>query len=102
MKPKALILGILVYSASFPVLAAPFCTVFSWGKQCLYYDYQSCAQAAGTVGTCIANQEEIHKPSGSGKFCVVTSYATQCLYYDAESCRQVAADSGGVCMVKTR
>ncbi len=79
--------------------AAPFCAVFSYGKQCFYYDYNSCMQAAGGAGACVINQEEAHAPSGSAPFCVVASFGTQCFYWDADSCRQAAASSGGACAV---
>lgn len=81
--------------------AAPFCAVFSYGKQCYYYDMSSCQAAAGTSGACVTNDEDTKPASGLGKFCVVTSYATECYYYDAESCRQAAARANGVCKVKT-
>jgi hypothetical protein len=79
--------------------AAPFCAVFSYGKQCHYYSMSSCEQAAGTSGSCITNDEETRPPSGSARFCVVSAYATECYYYDAQSCRQAAASKNGVCKV---
>lgn len=84
------------------VMAAPYCAVFSWGKQCYYYNYNSCRQAAGTQGACIINQEEIKQPSGSAPFCVVASYGTQCWYYDAQSCRTAAASANAVCAINSK
>jgi hypothetical protein len=79
--------------------AAPYCAVFSYGKQCYYYDWNSCEQAAGSQGACVINQEEAKAPSGGAPFCVVTSYGTQCHYYDAQSCRQAAASANAVCAI---
>lgn len=79
--------------------AAPFCAVFSYGKHCYYYNYQSCLQAVGSQGACVINEEEARPPSGDAPFCVVTSFGTQCWYYDAQSCRRAAVSSGGVCAV---
>ena len=69
---KVVLLTFLLHSL--PTLAAPFCAVFSFGKQCYYYDYNACLQAAGTSGACVINQEEAKAPSGSAPFCVVASY----------------------------
>jgi hypothetical protein len=79
--------------------AAPYCAVFSYGKQCYYYDWKSCQQAAGSQGACVINQEEAKAPSGAAPFCLVTSYGTQCHYYDAQSCRQAAASANAVCAI---
>lgn len=95
---KSLILALSLFSGI--AQAAPFCAVFSYGKQCYYYDLTSCQNAAGTSGACVTNDEETKPASGGGKFCVVTSYATQCFYYDAQSCRSAAASQNGVCKVK--
>ncbi len=89
-----------ICSASIAV-AAPFCVVFSSGKQCYYYDLRSCQQAAGNTGACVTNSDETRAPSGGGQFCVVTGISTDCFYYDAQSCRAAARTSGGVCQVKT-
>jgi hypothetical protein len=90
----------LAMTVSTAAIAAPFCAVFSFGKQCYYYTMEACQQAAGTSGACVVNDEEAKPPSGSAPFCVVTSYATNCWYYDADQCRQAAASSGGACVVK--
>lgn len=94
-------LGILILSLSITPLAhaAPFCAVFSYGKQCFYYDYNSCLQAAGSQGACVVNQDEMRAPSSGAPFCVVASYGTQCYYYDAQSCRQAAASQNAACVV---
>lgn len=81
--------------------AAPFCAVFSYGKQCFYYDYKDCLNAVGSEGACIVNQQEARTPSGGAPFCVVASFGTQCFYYDANSCRQAAASSNGACVVNS-
>lgn len=81
--------------------AAPFCAVFSYGRQCFYYDMNSCRQAAGSAGACVINQEEARPPSGGAPFCVVQSFGTQCFYYDAQACRDAAASSGGQCVVNS-
>jgi hypothetical protein len=80
-------------------LAAPFCAVFSYGRQCFYFNMESCLQAAGDSGACVVNGDEVQAPSGSAPFCVVASYGTQCFYYDAQSCRAAAASAGGACVV---
>lgn len=87
--------------------AAPYCAVFSWGKQCYYYSWSQCQQAAGSQGACIVNQDEqqqhmgqgIQRPTSGAPFCVVASYGTQCYYYDAQSCREAAAAADAVCAV---
>ena len=104
MKPMKALTGLLVMCAALLpqyVIAAPFCTVFSYGEQCWYYTYDDCLRAAGSQGACVINQKEARPPSGGSgaPFCVVTSYGTQCWYYDAQSCRQAAAESGGACAV---
>lgn len=95
---KKILLVIPLFCA-FPVFAAPFCAVFSYGSQCFYYDMNSCRQAAGDSGACIINQDEVKPPSSGAPFCVVASYGSQCFYFDAASCRQAASSSGGVCAV---
>lgn len=80
-------------------IAAPFCAVFSYGKQCYYYSYNDCLRAAGRQGACVTNDEEVRAPSSGAPFCVVASFGTQCFYYDAESCRRAAASAGGACAV---
>lgn len=96
MCTKVIALFMLTLAAS-TTFAAPYCAVFSYGKQCYYYDYNACTQAAGSQGACVINQEEAKAPSGSAPFCVVTSYGTQCFYYDAQSCREAAASANAVC-----
>lgn len=105
MLKKRLLWFLLSSAVALPqyVLAAPFCAVFSYGKQCWYYTYDECLRVAGSQGACVINQEEVRPPSGGGgaPFCVVTAYGTQCWYYDAQSCRQAAAASGGACAVNS-
>lgn len=81
-----------------PACAAPFCAVFSFGKQCYYYDMNDCRRAAGRDGMCVVNQDEIKSQSGGAPFCVVSAYGARCYYYDADSCRREAAASGGACV----
>ena len=81
-------------------IAAPFCAVFSYGKNCYYYSMNDCRSAVGSNGMCTINQEEVQAPSGGAPFCVVNSWGTQCWYYDAQSCRREAASSGGACVAK--
>lgn len=100
-KKLALSLFVSCLLVSTDLLAAPYCTVFSWGTQCWYYSYQSCVEAAGTQGACIINQSEVKPPpaASGAPFCVVASYGTQCWYYDAQSCQEAAASADGVCAV---
>ena len=93
------LLCVVALALSESVIAAPFCAVFSYGKQCYYYTYDACLQAAGSQGACVTNNEEVRAPSSGAPFCVVASYGTQCYYYDAQSCRQAAASAGGACAV---
>lgn len=93
------VLFLIFYLSSLDLLAAPFCTVFSYGKQCFYYDYTSCLQAAGTSGACVINQDETQAQSGSAPFCVKASYGSQCFYYDAQSCREAASSQNAACVV---
>jgi len=91
--------AVLLLLMSSSVVAAPFCAVSAFGKQCIYFSYDACMAAVGTSGACVINQEEARRPSGGAPFCVVTGFGTQCWYYDAESCRPAAAGSGGACAV---
>ncbi len=103
MTPKRLIRFFaaltLASCMSSEVLAAPFCAVFSYGKQCYYYSLDACQEAAGESGACVVNDEEVQAPAHGAPFCVVQSFGAQCFYYDAGSCRQAAASSGGACVV---
>jgi hypothetical protein len=94
-----LIIFLTLLSSPLDLLAAPFCTVLSYGKNCFYYDYNSCLQAAGSSGACVVNQDEVRTPSSGAPFCVVASYGAQCFYYDAQSCRQAASSQNAVCVV---
>ena len=95
---KEIALAVLLLAAS-TAIAAPYCAVFSFGKQCYYYDWNSCQQAAGIQGACVINQEEAKVPSGGAPFCVVASYGTECFYYDAQSCLEAAASANAVCAI---
>ena len=101
MRRKLKVAAIIAIASctSSAAFSAPFCAVFSFGRQCYYYDLRTCQQAAGTSGACVINEDEAHPPSGGAPFCVVQSFGTQCYYYDASSCQQAAASSGGACVV---
>jgi len=62
MSTRTLIASLLLF---FPavVFAAPFCAVTGAGTNCWYYDVQSCRQAAGPGGACVANPEEVRSGS---------------------------------------
>ncbi len=98
-----LILALNSVPFAHPVLAAaPFCTVFTYGRHCWYYTYEECLRAAGTEGYCAVNNAEIRQPSIVGPLCVVNPYATQCWYYDTKLCNEAAAASGGVCLPSSK
>ncbi len=99
LEPLKIAVKLLLVWTAVTAFSAPFCTVFSYGQQCYYYDWNSCRQAAGSQGACVINQEEAKAPSGGAPFCVVSSYGTQCIYYDAQSCRQSAASQQAVCAI---
>lgn len=44
-------------------IAAPFCAVTGGGTTCVYYDVQSCRQAAGLGGACVVNPNEMQPDS---------------------------------------
>jgi hypothetical protein len=76
------VLGTLLASMmATTAMAAPFCAVFSFGKQCWYYSYDACLNAVGTSGACVINQSEVRAPSGGAPFCVVDAVGTRCWYY---------------------
>jgi hypothetical protein len=90
---------------SLPAMAAPFCVVASFGKQCWYYDEPSCQRAAAAIrGGCIINQEEVAAPpaASGAPFCVVSMTGTQCWYYDVPSCQQAAQIARGTCVARNR
>lgn len=95
----SVILAIMLLLAGSEAIAAPFCAVFSHGRECYYYSMDECRRAAGTSGACVINQDEVRRPSGAAPFCVVQSFGTQCFYYDADDCRRAAAQSDGACVV---
>ena len=72
-------------------MAAPYCAVFAWGKQCDYVDYKDCLRAAGSRGQCVRNQQEDKTSPGTAPFCLVTRYGTKCIYDDAPACRMAAS-----------
>jgi hypothetical protein len=83
---RYIVVAVILYlSLSTTVHSAPFCAIFSYGKNCWYFSYDECLEAAGGDGACVTNQEEIRPPSGSGRFCVVSSFGTNCSFFDASS-----------------
>jgi hypothetical protein len=95
--------GAVAVLSSFSAVAAPFCVVASYGKQCWYYDEPSCQRAAAIArGGCIVNQDEFaaRPPAFGAPFCVVASYGTQCFYYDVPSCQQAARIAAGACVAR--
>ena|SRR6185503_16536184 len=82
--------------------AAPYCAVLPASTQCSYYDINACMRAAGSNGTCEANEyeEKVKPPSGplgGGPFCVVSSIAVNCSFTSDKSCRKAAAALRGRC-----
>ena len=89
---KSIILSSLFLALTPPLaMAAPYCAVFAWGKQCDYVDYKECLRAAGTHGECVTNRQEDEAPSGTAPYCLVTPYGTKCIYDDAPACRMAAS-----------
>lgn len=100
------LIGLALACVATQALAAPFCVVASYGRQCFYYDYPSCQRAAANVGgACVVAEEpqpapaRSQAPSSGAPFCVVHSFGTQCYYYNADACRDAAQSSGGACVV---
>lgn len=92
---------ILCTTSSFAV-AAPFCTLTSYGKDCSYSDYSFCmSQAHNLNGTCVTNnsQNQYTPQSGNSPFCVVSSYGTDCSYNDVNLCKRTAISLQGACAV---
>jgi hypothetical protein len=100
MKKRILIAAIAAFFTH-AANAAPFCTVHSWGRTCIYHNWIDCEKAAGKNGICVVNNEN-PKPQqhGNAPMCVVTSFSRQCHFYDAEICRNIARQNGGVCVVR--
>lgn len=83
-------------------IAAPFCTVTSYGKDCSYSDFNFCQRTAQNLGgACITNQLETRytPQSGNYPFCVVSSYGTDCSYNNVNLCKQMAQSLQGTCAV---
>ena len=72
-------------------LAAPYCAVFAWGKQCDYATYEECARAAGSDGACEFNSQKDKAGPGSAPYCLVTTFETKCIFDDAPACRIAAS-----------
>ena len=96
MKFKKITLFLILTLGADTLLSAPYCAVFSFGKQCYYYNYKSCIEAAGNQGACVINQEEVKAPSGNAPW---ASYGTQCYYYSAQACRDAADSANVVCAI---
>lgn len=59
----ALVLGAIVLFGASDALAAPFCLVSAYGRNCAYYSLSSCQQAARSLdGGCVANTEQESQP----------------------------------------
>ena len=92
MRPKIIAITSLLLTLTASVaMAAPYCAVFAWGKQCDYVDYNECLRAAGTHGECVTNRQEDRAPSETAPYCLVTPYGTKCIYDDAPACRMAAS-----------
>jgi hypothetical protein len=72
-------------------IAASYCAVFAWGKQCDYVTYDECLRAAGSHGGCEFNSQEDKPAPGTAPFCLVTPYVTKCIFDDAPACRMAAS-----------
>lgn len=95
----SIVAGLVVLTTGQAYADAPFCVVTGAGKQCYYYDAQSCYQAAESAnGACVPNSTS--RVSGSAPFCVQASYGTQCFYYDAQSCRDAAQAANAMCVTR--
>ena len=83
------VLGIIVLCISATAHAqsgqAPFCAVFSYGTQCLYYNAQSCRQAAGTQGVCTANPNGAQGQGYSGGYTGAVNDASLRVLQDAQT-----------------
>jgi len=92
MRRKIIIISSLLLAITTSVaMAASYCAVFAWGKQCDYVDYKDCLRAAGAHGECIINEKEDEAASGTAPFCLVTPYSTKCIFEDAAACRRAAS-----------
>ena len=99
---KLFLILLLVLSTSSNALAAPFCTVTSYGKDCSYSDFNFCQRTAQNLGgACITNSSENRytPQSGNYPFCVVSSYGTDCSYSNVNLCKQTAQAVQGACAV---
>ena len=65
MNARAFVSGCLLFLPTL-VAAAPFCAVTGVGTNCWYYDVQSCRQAAGPGGACVANPDVV-RPSAESR-----------------------------------
>lgn len=90
MKVLVLIAGLWSLTTGV-ALAAPYCAVFPWGKQCEYTTYEDCHQAVGSKGGCEYNPEEDKPAPGTAPFCLVTASGSHCVYDSAPACRFAAA-----------
>jgi hypothetical protein len=82
------LLSILTISVA---MAASYCAVFAWGKQCDYVTYEECLRAAGSHGGCEINSKEEKAAPGTAPFCLVTPYGSKCIFDDAPACRMAAS-----------
>ena len=80
---------VLVLTTS-DAMAASYCAVFAWGKQCDFVTYEDCLRAAGSHGGCEIHSKEDKMVSDTAPFCLVTPYGTKCIFDDAQACRLAA------------
>lgn len=97
-----LYLMLAIMAVSKLAYSAPFCVQTSYGKNCYYYDANSCKSAAkSSDGMCVPNDEDkvrSHNSKSNAPFCVKSSYGENCLYYSRSQCESVARSSNGMCL----
>jgi hypothetical protein len=72
-------------------MAASYCAVFAWGKQCDYVTYAECLGAVGSQGGCEFNRNEDKPAPGTAPYCLVTPSETKCIFDEAPGCRMAAS-----------
>ena len=91
MLTKLMMVGVLSVLATSGAMAASYCAVFAWGKQCDFGTIEDCLRAAGSQGGCEIESEEDKPAPGTAPFCLVTPYATKCIFDNAPACRFAAS-----------
>jgi hypothetical protein len=77
--------------------AATFCGIQGSARNCWYGSLESCQRAVGSNGTCVMNQDEAARQSGSAPFCAASGSSPGCHYWDYQSCVRTAERTGGKC-----